>query len=380
MSPSERCWTIIGNPDCRRVAFFQKALAEHEEPPATFVSYADLLNRRVDLREHLSPGSIVRLESAAELWTTRQQLLKHGIEPALAEGYTAADPEQIGQIVGPNAPEFKPRQLYLGFCRLLREIELAIKDCSAITISSPNNIICMYDKLTCQQRLTSFGVPIPSIITVPKTYDDMRAACGNKGRFMLKMSHGSGGVGCVALHFSQGRVRAITSSQTLAMIDHQYADAHMPIQHLDDEVVIAQLIDSLCKEQAHVEAWLPKARLEGQPFDLRVVVIAGKPCHAIARLGRSPFTNLNLGGTRRSISLLLQHVGESVWHDVERISENVASCFPESLYMGVDYLLRPNGNLHVLEINAFGDLLLNVHHEGHDPYSAEIATMKGWHS
>jgi hypothetical protein len=39
---------------------------------------------------------------------------------------------------------------------------------------------------------------------------------------------------------------------------------------------------------------MPKAGIDGRTFDLRVLVIAGRARHAVARLSRGPMTNLHL--------------------------------------------------------------------------------------
>ena len=57
---------------------------------------------------------------------------------------------------------------------------------------------------------------------------------------------------------------------------------------------IAALIDALCSHRVHVEEWIPKAGLDGHTLDLRVVVIDGTARQIVARLSRSPMTNLHL--------------------------------------------------------------------------------------
>ena len=51
----------------------------------------------------------------------------------------------------------------------------------------------------------------------------------------------------------------------------------------------------------------------------------------------------------------------------------LAFCFPRSLYAGFDVLIEPDfRTARILEVNAFGDLLPRVLHEGSDTYEWEL--------
>ena len=379
MSRNEpRRWHILGNLDCRRVARFQAALNQQDQPTAHLIDYASILGGSSSLAESLALGTLLRIESAAESWPTRRMLLAYGYDRAMAEGYQAASPQQIERHTSAASIEFKPRQLYLGFQRLLLEVDEACAASDCLPVQVPSDIACMYDKWRCQQLMAEAGIAVPKLLGRIASWDHLRDLTGSDGRYMVKMAHGSGGVGCIALHWSRGRVRAFISSQTLAMAAPELADLSVPIQVLQDERSLAYVIEQLVPEQIHLEHWLAKAKHQGKPFDLRVVVIAGRPRHAIARVGRSPFTNLNLVGQRFSLDQLDVPDRVNLWSQVESISTKVANCFPQTLSFGLDLLIMPSGQLSVLEVNAFGDLLLNVLSEGQDPYAAEIAATEAW--
>ena len=67
---------------------------------------------------------------------------------------------------------------------------------------------------------------------------------------------------------------------------------------LQREFEVAWLVDTLGLERIVVEDWLPKARWQGKPFDLRLVMINGGVAHVVGRANHSPFTNLNLDAQR----------------------------------------------------------------------------------
>jgi hypothetical protein len=141
---------------------------------------------------------------------------------------------------------------------------------------------------------------------------------------------------------------------------------------------IAELIDALCRHRVHVEQWLPKAGFDNRTFDLRVVVIAGRACHTVARLSRSPMTNLHLLNERGDEDAVRERVGRAAWDAAMLDCERAMECFPESLYAGIDLLFTSDYRRQaVIEVNAFGDLLPGVFWQGQETYAAELRAMVG---
>src|SRR5581483_6573266 len=67
MSPT---LVVVGNPGCRRVAFWGAAAELLGWPPMRLVAYADLLLGRTTLADHVRPGDVLRYETAADQWET----------------------------------------------------------------------------------------------------------------------------------------------------------------------------------------------------------------------------------------------------------------------------------------------------------------------
>ena len=130
-----------------------------------------------------------------------------------------------------------------------------------------------------------------------------------------------------------------------------------------------ELIDWFCVQGVHVEEWLPKDLNAGLPFDLRVVTIAGEPCHRVVRQGNSPMLGLQLGAKRGCN----EDLETQVWHRVEDVCRRVAASFPRCHVLGID-LLTVAGEPRVIEVNAFGDLLPGITWNGLDTYTAELKT------
>lgn len=371
-----RPWLVVGNPGCRRVAQFNAALEQLRHPPATLLRYSDFLNGTIRLRDHLVPGSRVRFESAAENWEVRKALLNRGIGPALSQGYPAAGYSDISRVPNQSGILLWPRQLYLGFADLLHDF---IRDMRGIVVSVMNalqDILLLFDKPACQLKLQRCGIPIPEIIGVPTNYEQVRELCRKRERVMLKLAHGSGGAGCVALHRVGGKLRALTSAHWTYANGKKWMYSSQRVRQILDESELAELIDQLCREGAHLEKWLPKARIDGYGFDLRIVTIGGIPTHAVPRLSHAPFTNLNLGNRRGDLELAKARIGDLKWRAIMSTCKNAAMQFPQSTYLGIDVLVTPQGDHFVLEVNAFGDLLPGILSDGLDTYASEIARFQ----
>jgi hypothetical protein len=368
---------IVGNPNCRRVAFWQAALRRRRWPTAVIVPYADLLTEKTRLADHVSAGTTVRLESAAENWDTFKLLLEWGIAPALEAHYPALDKTGIQRLGYERGWLIHPRQAYLGFTRLLRALSQELEATCATALNHAEDIAVCFDKPCCQERLASRGIPIPASLGSPADYAAVRKHLRKAGRIMLKLAHGSGAAGCVALHASNGRVRALTTVEESVVHGQSRLYCSKRIRSLTYELEIAALIDRLCIEKVQVEEWLPKARWEGRNFDLRVVTIAGLPRHAIARAAASPFTNLTLGNRRGDLAGIKTQMGSDSWKSLRDTCARVAALFPRSLSLGIDVLVRPDLTRHaVLEVNAFGDLLLGQLDDGEDTYGATLSALE----
>ena len=97
------------------------------------------------------------------------------------------------------------------------------------------------------------------------------------------------------------------------------------------------------------------AQVDGQNFDVRVVVVHGRPAFTVFRLSPQPMTNLHLGGRRGDPGRCRAAVPTRAWLDGLDASVEAARCY-ESAAVGVDLLFESGYLRHyVLEVNAFGD-------------------------
>jgi hypothetical protein len=374
---------LIANPETRRVELFQQALKYHGLPPARLVPYADLLAHKCHLSEFDAPDVIFRFDAPERSFAVDRGLIATG-----AGIESTGSHQQISAIAAANLPEdlgriWYPRQWYLGWCQSLRSWTA---DLQGRILNHPEDIIVMFDKVRCQRMLAAAGVRVPGMLMGSEqtihnsqfTIDRLREAMisQNIQRMFIKLAHGSSASGVVAYELRGEMERAITTVERVVEDGGLRFYNSRLIRQYRDRSAIADIIEFLAAESVQIETWLPKARTNGREFDVRVVVIGGKACQAVMRVGNSPMTNLHLGNDRQDISTLPPGLSAATWAEMLATCERAAACFPRTFYCGIDLLIAPNLQDHyILELNAFGDLLQGITWQGEDTYQTEVRML-----
>lgn len=369
-------FVLIANPETRRVALFQQALTRFNLPQAEVIPYEELLAGRCFLHEWDDPNLVFRFDAPE-----RSFVVDRGFIAAGAEANDLGMQKRISAIAAQCLPFDKgrilyPRQWYLGWNKRLQEWSRQIQ---GKVMNQPEDIIRMFDKPWCQHILERAKIPIPQPFrTEILNYDQLREQMQqfNCDRVFVKLANGSSASGVVAYDCRGNRERAITSVERVVEQGELRFYNSRKIRTYRDRKEIADIINFVTGETAQVEAWIPKARLQGREFDARVVVIGGKARHVVIRVGNSPMTNLHLGNDRREVCDLPEALTPEAWATMLQTCERAAACFPNSFYCGIDLLVAPNFRDHyILEMNAFGDLLQGITWQGWDTYTTEIAML-----
>lgn len=369
---------VMGCPGGRRIGLLQAALAERGAAAAIVVGYHDLLTGKARLEQAVTEGAWFKIDSPERDFPTERALIAAGAdepddEAPLADRISAKAADRLefdrGRLL-------HPRQWYLGFRALLRQIEQQRRNCPAHQVANPpEDIALMFDKPVCQNRFMEAGIPCPASLGTPQSHDELRARMTASGmtRVFVKQAHGSSASGIVALATAPGKVVAWTTVEVVNLEGQPRLYNTRAVRKVVNESEVARLIDTLCRERAQAERWVPKASLPGGVFDLRVVVIAGKARHVIGRMGSTPMTNLHLLNQRVDAEVVRARMTPAAWSDALRSAERAAGRFPESLCVGVDLLIAAGFRRHaVIEVNAFGDLLPGVLHNGQDTHAATL--------
>jgi glutathione synthase/RimK-type ligase-like ATP-grasp enzyme len=368
-------FVLVANSESPRVELFQNALVQFGLSPARLVPYSELLADSCFLDELTDPNTWVRFEAPERNFGVVRSLIAAGAESNAIGAHqkisaSAAKhlPDDVGRI-------YYPRQWYLGWQRCLQTWNHQIQGHS---LNPPEDILTMFDKPQCQSFLAQNGIPVPPLLDGEHPLENVeqlrdRMDRKNCERVFVKLAHGSSASGVVAFERRGNAERAITTVERvveqgeLRFYNSRKIRQYRKPQEIDD------ILNFLIREGVQIETWMPKARLEGREFDLRIVVIGGKACQSVVRVGNSPMTNLHLGNDRRPIEDLPKQLTGDNWAQMMQTCERAAACFPRSFYCGIDLLIAPNFREHsILEMNAFGDLLQTITWKGQNTYETEI--------
>ncbi|MFI0350598.1 STM4014 family protein [Actinomadura sp. 9N407] len=324
-------FAVVGTPGDRRADLFAAACRSAGLAAPQVIAWRDVLRGTAP---EIAPGSLVRADSPGEDAEVDAMLRGPG------------DPARVGGGA----------RWYASFTAGLERVAAAASRSGARLLGDVDEVAVMFDKRRCHALLSAAGVPVPEALPPVSSYAELRERMAETRmhRVFVKPAHGSSASGVVALQTAPGRIRATTSA---ARAGAGYVNS-LRVRTYETGPEVEHLIGALAPDGLHVERWLPKVALDGRVLDLRVVVIAGEPTHAVVRTSRSPMTNLHLGGARGDLGAVRQAMGEDGWRRALDVCAQAAACFPGSPMVGVDLLVRLGWRgCAVGEVNAFGDLL-----------------------
>ncbi len=372
---------LLCNPENRRASLFQNALASQSADPAAVVSWRDYLHsprRLTDLVDDRS-NQVLRIDSPGENHHVDCELIARG---AQGRENGAASDVAITANEARQLPFDRGRirylgQWYRGLQHVLLELEKQLPSCRFY--NHPADIALMFDKIACHAALQELGLPVVESIGAVGNLAEILAAmeARNWKRVFIKPAHGSSASGVIALKVSDTGLSALTTVELDS--DPRRGPSfynNLKLRNYSNHPDVQQVVNFICQQRAYVEKWLPKASQDGRNFDLRVMVIDGQARHTVVRSSKHPITNLHLGNRRGDLERLVQQMGEQNWHRAKQVAEESVRVVPRSHAVGVDLLLLPGSfEPKIVELNAFGDLLPNVFHDGLDVWESQIATM-----
>lgn len=390
-------WIVVGNPDSSRVCGFSRVLKQTSDLDCTVLSYADFLYKpqqiQAGLLQQLQNAArfyracsnrkidtlLVRIEAPGESTELLNALISRGTKQSMMS-------QRPGDVPVCDHGEFNGLDYWFaGYKQLLRQIANLIKQVGKSTglpvnfMNSVSDILAMLDKYKCQQGLRQAGIRVPRLLGLvtdsSHLFSIMRGhACY---RVFGKPRYGSSASGLFALEMHPSRTRfKMTTTVELENNGGQYRLFNsLKIKTYTDEPTIRKIVDRLCEDDFYIEQWIPKPRFNDHTYDLRAVLVAQKQCQYIVRTSRSPMTNMHLGNAKQTIDAVSLSSKQRAALDETMI--NVAKCFPEAGYMGVDVII-PSGSSRpvVLEVNAFGDHVNGFSNTGDRIYREEIVSMQ----
>jgi glutathione synthase/RimK-type ligase-like ATP-grasp enzyme len=365
-------YVVVANPDSLRWQAYAPELtafwrARGVEVDAEVVSWRDLIRHDgcLDELHAFDEPALVRMESPGRDWEVAQLLLRAGSREAGEEGTDwLSAPYEKGRLV-------RPGLFYAGFRRILTRLKAGLarrphlKPCA-----DPLDVAEMFDKNATSDRLRRAGVPVPPSLPAPSSVGELFAALRARrfGTAYVKLNTGSSASAIAVVRAMEEPPWAVSSIVRLA--GEMYSTRRLRRHEGEDlDAVLAFLL----REGACVQQGIRMAQIDGQNFDVRVVVIQGEPRFTIFRLSSLPMTNLHLGGRRGDVRACRQAVPTRAWLDGIDHCVETARLY-DSAAVGIDLLFESGYLRHfVLEVNAFGDFFPNLTDEqGRSVHAVEI--------
>ena len=292
--------------------------------------------------------ALVRLESPGRDWEVTRLLLQAGARDI--NSHNDIDwlglPHRKGLLV-------RPGLLHRGFVRVLRGLRHSLDRRPHLTpLACPLAVAEMFDKNVTAARLQSAGLPCPPSLPAPPTAAELleRLRANAWPTAYVKLAASSSATGIAVVHPLAPQPFAVTTLIRLPQGFHSTRRLR--------EVRGSGLLETLqfiLDEVACVQRGIAMAQIDGQNFDVRVIVIRGRVAFTVFRVSPAPMTNLHLGGRRGSSEVCRAAIPRRAWLDALDHCVEAARLYPCAM-VGIDVLFeRDYLRHHILELNAFGD-------------------------
>ncbi len=341
---------IIAPKNSRRVQFWESALKKE----LICITYSSIINNSFSLSDQVE--YYVRLESSGEDFETYKQILLLACDNDIQREVVQNKTFYFGEI-----SDFY--LWYKGWSILLKRIKGLEKSYKITFINDPLEVLEVFDKSKAIEKLRVNGVSVPPSLSC-KSYTELKKIMLTKHihQVFLKPKSGSSASGIMAFRYKDKRNLHL---YTTIDLKEDIIYNSLKLKYYRTQKDIESIWSKIPFESLHVEWWLPKLKHENLNVDFRVVVINGKSEFIVPRGSNHTITNLHLGNKKLKLENL--NLDSNSVKKIKTIAEKAMRCYPKLFYAGVDVLLTPKKQVYVLEINAFGDMLLGIKNK--DGYS-----------
>ena len=239
-------------------------------------------------------------------------------------------------------------------------------------MNSPAAIQLVFHKLNTQQLLTAKGIRTPRIfIEKVSDYDTLITELEERkiNQVFIKPYHGSSASGVMAFRQSKGRQVLYT---TISLQTNGQLYNHLQLQRYTSITDIKSIVNTMIPTRLLAEEWIRKKRFQEKSVDFRILVIHGKAIFVVPRMSEHFITNLHLGNEKGNILAVEKEWGKSLIEAAKSLAVQAVEKINNLFYAGVDVAISNNGKPYVLEINAFGDMLLNIYRNNKNAYEYEL--------
>lgn len=342
----------IGAASSRRVDFWGKALAKVDHQ---IIPYDQVLSGLPPIEDQTS----LRITSPGEDFELFKYILELGNHPDI---HSLQD---LRGVINPN------QNWYIGYSKLLLKINQWLKSIPELkAMNNPESILLSFHKMKCQKLLAQH-LSVPEIFIEHLTsYNELIAYLEQQmiHEVFIKPYHGSSSSGVMALRQAKGKQIMYTTIQ----LTEKGLFNSLKLRKYNKIEDIAQIINAMVPAGLMVEQWIKKKRHRLKSFDFRVVVIGGEASFCVPRMSSHFITNLHLGNEKGDIEEFEIVLGKAKIEEIKSIAIKAVNSIGGLFYAGVDVAITDNLTPYVIEVNAFGDMLLGVHYNGSSTYECEL--------
>lgn len=338
------------------------------------LDYAHILQTPERISDHLRPGSWLKIDSPGEDPQAQNFFIQQGWQHQQEQHPQHPSrplniPQEYGNLMASD-------DWYHGYALFLKTLEKHIPaELNIQWINTIPSILLMTDKWHCQQHFLQHHIPVPPLLGRICDYDEFKTLLQQHpaAQVFIKARYGSSASGVIAYRHNSRNGHSKQQATSTTIFQNGQPFNSKRVRQYIRENDIATLINTIAQYDAYVEAWIPKPKLrlenKNLSFDFRTLMLGGTVRHEIIRASTHPMTNLHLDSHRIPPENIAAQYNQTHMH---HILQQAAGTLPSATIIGFDAIATPQKTW-VLEANAFGDLLLNVQHQGQTTYEAQLA-------
>ena len=255
---------------------------------------------------------------------------------------------------------------------LQRLSEMSLPD-DVCFLNTPDALLRALDKKETKEVLMDKGLKVTPMLPSPQSFYELRqllAGCG-RGCF-LKPRYGSGAGGIMAIRYQPNRNKWVVYT-TLRQVDGVIHNTKR-INRLSVEKEIIPLAEAVIQTEAILEEWIPKAQLQGENYDLRVVCRESEIDYIVVRCSKGSITNLHLNNKAHwwNELSLSEEVRQQIYFQCQEAVQSL-----DLQYAGVDVLIERGTDIpYIIEVNGQGDHVYQDMFAHNSIYTQQIKNIK----
>ena len=324
---------VVSNSLSKRIEYFVEA-GKHLQTEVCFMTYEELFSCLPLLRQ-----SVIKLEPCV---SDETDFLKYAL---LNQAYKET---------------------------LQRLSEMSLPD-DVCFLNTPDALLRALDKKETKEVLMDKGLKVTPMLPSPQSFDELRQLLADCGRgCFLKPRYGSGAGGIMAIRYQPNRNKWVVYT-TLRQVDGVIHNTKR-INRLSVEKEIIPLAEAVIQTEAILEEWIPKAQLQGENYDLRVVCRESEIDYIVVRCSKGSITNLHLNNKAHwwNELSLSEEVRQQIYFQCQEAVQSL-----DLQYAGVDVLIERGTDIpYIIEVNGQGDHVYQDMFAHNSIYTQQIKNIK----